>query len=170
MSINFEEAWKNLSSHDHGHDFEEDGPDGDESQASEHHSFEADDIGSEQIDKNISILFDLKEISKRDEIAKELFEDFLRSLLRYVGMIDRLSLARLDRENSDRLIREKADENRRFAHEAWLANANALSRYCAKLGIDNSWLSVLGSSRTEQTNWALSVISTARKMALNERG
>jgi hypothetical protein len=100
-----------------------------------------------------------------DKIIKSLYESFLKSLLRYVSTIDGLSLARLE-EVFDKKTVEEADINRRRAHESWISSANALSRYFYKMGLDNSWRNVIGSTRIEQTKWAESVSNIARKIVL----
>jgi hypothetical protein len=160
MSINLNEAWGHLSSHENGHDF----PEADENNSTTG-NIEGYDIASEEIDKDISSLFELKSISKKDKITKDLFNDLLKSLLRYIETIDKLSLARLDKE-TDIITENQADHSRRAAHDSLISNANALSRYCVKIGIDNSWRNVIGYERKNQTNWVLSVASMARKMAL----
>jgi len=160
MSINLNEAWSHLSSHENGHDF----PDSDVENSTTK-NIEGYDPDSEETNKNISSLFDIREISKKDEMAQGLFNDFLKSLLGYLQAIDRLSLARRDKE-VDKATENQADHARRIAHDSWISSANALSRYCVKLGIDNSWRSVIGLDRKSQTNWVLSVSSMARKMAL----
>ncbi|MCX6717474.1 MAG: hypothetical protein NTU76_02250 [Candidatus Taylorbacteria bacterium] len=161
MSLNLNEAWEHLSSHEKGHDF----PDFGEEEKPTTPKIEGYDLSSVEIDKNISSLFDLKEVSKIDGIAKELFDDFLKSLLRYISTIDNLTLARMDKE-IDRITKNQADHSRRMAHDSWMSNANALSRYCESKSIDNSWRDVIGYERKVQTNWVLSVSNMARKMAL----
>ena len=156
--FNFREAWGHLSGHENGHDFEE-------TPQSPHHDLITDSISTERINKNHLVLSDIKNISNKDKITKDLFADFLKSLLRYISTIDTLTLARMDKE-VDQITKSQADENRRVAHDSWISNTNALSRYCAKMGIDNEWRNVIGSSRVEQTNWAISVADFAREMAL----
>lgn len=160
MAINFNEAWSHLSGHEKGHDFLED-----DDKNTTTKNIEGYDLESEEADKNISSLFDIKEISNTDEIAKELYNGFMKSLLGYIQAIDKLTSARKDKE-SDAITKNQADHARRIAHDSWLSSANALSRYCDKLGLDNTWRSVIGFDRKKQTNWVLSVSSMARKMAL----
>jgi hypothetical protein len=157
---NFEGAWKNLAEHDNGYDFDL-GPEEDNS----HIHGSSSEIIKSIAERNISSLLEIEESSRRDEIMKELFADFLKGLLRYIFTIDSLSLARINGKESRKVMGE-ADKNRRIAHEAWISDVNALSRYFVKLGIDNSWRNVLGSTRDEQTGWALSVAKTARDIAL----
>jgi hypothetical protein len=160
---NFEGAWRNLA------DYEKEGDDFpvDDLMGNSHsqHNEIRERIGSERTRKNIQSLLEIEGSLKKDEIMKELFQDFLKSLLRYVGTIDNLSLSRMDSESSPVMLGE-ADKNRRIAHEAWISCANSLSRYFVKCGIDNSWRNVLGSTRNEQTEWALSVAETVRELAL----
>jgi hypothetical protein len=155
--FNFREAWSHLNEYEGGrHDFEDD----------EREKIHPNIENTDNLNKNISNFLEMKEISDRDEILKNLFNNFLKSLLRYIYTIDTLSLARRSADDEDNSLKNAADKNRRIAHDSWMSDTNALSRYYAKLGIDNSWRNVIGFSRIEQTNWALSVSKFARKMAM----
>ncbi len=153
---NFREAWGHLGEYEHGgHEFED--------EKTDIHS------GIENIDnlnKNISDFLEMKNICFKDKVLKGLFNEFLKYLLRYIHTVDTLSLARRSVDDEDNSSKATADKNRRIAHDSWMSDTNALSRYYAKLGIDNSWRNVIGFNRIEQTNWALSVSSFARKMAM----
>lgn len=154
---NFREAWGHLGEYEHGgHEFEDD----------EKTKIHPDVENVDSLNKNISDFLEMKNTSSKDKVLKGLFVEFLRSLLRYLHTIDTLSLARRSTDDEDNSSKALADKNRRIAHDSWMSDVNALSRYYAKLGIDNSWRNVIGFNRTEQTNWALSVSSFARKMAM----
>jgi hypothetical protein len=67
-------------------------------------------------------------------------------------MIDNLSLVRAN--GADLETVSQADRMRSIAHDALISNLNIMSRYCAKLGIDNEWRFVLGLDRKQITAWA----------------
>jgi len=145
LDSDFLKSWSHLDNYEKGTDF----VDGEE-KLNTHHDTENEDVSIEKLNKNFLMLSDIKKMSEKDKISKDLFVDFIKSLLRYISTIDSLTLARMDKE-VDNITKGKADENRRIAHESWVSNMNALSRYFAKIGIDNEWRNVIGFNRTEQT-------------------
>jgi hypothetical protein len=73
----------------------------------------------------------------------------------------------IQRKNKDY---ENTDEAQRNTHEALMADLDILSREFAKFGLDNKWRIMIGSSRDQVANWALTVAPYLRKDVLSEKG
>lgn len=125
-------------------------------------------ITRDQKRKAISEFNIMEKISKIDDNAKSLFDEIVKSLFRYISTIDNLSKRKIDIKEGLAAAeeREGSDRARTNSHEALISCLNAYSRYCRKIGVDNSWRGVLGLERTDVTRWALAVAEHAQSVVL----
>ncbi len=158
--MNFTESWKDLSEFESGHDHIEQVGMG----------LEYEKILAEQQNtrekESASIFLDMQEQSEKDETAKELFHDILTKSLHYVDSVDHHSESRIKKEGVDEV--ETSGKSRTRAHNALIDSINIYSRYCKKMGLDNSWRSMLGLDREEITKWALNTAHLVRRELLKK--
>ena len=109
----------------------------------------------------LNAYYQIKEIADRNAMGKKLVTGLQRSLLRYIGTIDTLSMSLVTNQSGEE--KQAADEARTRAHNALISDLNIISRFCEKNKIDNSWRNVVGSDRKEITLWALAVSPTIKK-------
>lgn len=130
------ESWGDLSSREsEGHDFDE--------------------LATRQEEKAEIAYTKIKNIKDHSKIASELVKSIQESIVRYVKTIDKLSSAKIKKE--DPKEREEADLARRLAYNALISNLDILNRYCVKNNLDRSWRDVVGLERKQVTTWALAI-------------
>lgn len=159
----FEDAWRKLTRYQNdGDDFDQP----EEPQKLEVVLKEDKKEPPERVSEHVKTYRQMEEISKKDSELNILFRDIKMSVLRYIEAIDSLSLARANGADPETI--NQADRMRSIAHNALISNINIMSRYCAKLGIDNEWRFVLGLDRKQITAWALEIFPIVIK-ELKER-
>jgi hypothetical protein len=156
------ERWKEVTEHEHTGHFEE------PSHFSSEEPVSRVEL-SATMRKSIAVYKDM--VSKFegggvDEDLSNLFKDIKEKVLMYNVAIARLKIVRLEKEktSSDDVKAETqiADRARKTAHDALIDSLNILSRYCHKVGVDNSWRSVIGLQREDVTTWARDIASEVR--------
>ncbi len=92
-------------------------------------------------------------------VLHEATAELEKAIGRYAESVTALSYAKSGKLSKDVLI--AADNHRRLCHNSLIDSLNLLSREYKKLGIDNTWRSaIIGDSRREAGDWALSVART----------
>lgn len=126
------------------------------------------ELNSENEDNGwaIDAYLDMEKNSKFDLNTNQLFKDVQKSVLTYITKIDRLTETKL--KGAEPKIREGDDHSRKLAHDSLIDSLNALSRYYKKNNLDNEWRRVVGSHRSEVTQWAKNVVGFINKHSLIE--
>ncbi len=131
----FNESWHDLGEHEHGDDFE--------------------DLAVRHEEKTNLVYQRIKKLEGHSKMSGVLVRDIEDGIVRYIKAVDKLSLAKINNEEKDE--KKRADEARRFAHNALIDSLNILNRYCVKNGLDTGWRNMVGLDRDQVRDWALVV-------------
>ena len=83
LDSDFLKSWSHLDNYEKGTDF----VDGEE-KLNTHHDTENEDVSIEKLNKNFLMLSDIKKMSEKDKISKDLFVDFIKSLFKSTYLCD----------------------------------------------------------------------------------
>ncbi len=104
----------------------------------------------------------------RPELVRQ-FKEVEKVILRYAETIARLSRVRLEYDAfEERVEIERADQNRRIAHNRLISEIDILARWFGKAGFDNRWRDKIGLSREEVGAWAFAVAPFLKGETLKE--
>jgi hypothetical protein len=126
-----------------------------------------------EIPRDVEIFSHIKEETASDPELGQLFRGMQSAVMRYAEIVNAHSHFYAKQRIFDEADRDRAmelDQRRHFAHESMMDSLNALSRACAKAGIDNSWRNDVGLERDKIGMWSLVVADHLKREALSQAG
>lgn len=126
-----------------------------------------------EIPREVEIFSHIKEETESNPDLGGLFRGMQSAIMRYAEIVNAHSHFYAKQRIFDEADRDRAmelDQRRHFAHESMMDSLNALSRACAKAGIDNSWRNDVGLERDKIGMWSLAVADHLKREALRQAG
>ena len=105
--------------------------------------------------KSFELWVEIQGKSEKNKDLQEACADLKESIIRYYKSVVRLE--RAEGQSFEKEDIERADHDRRIAHEALIDKLNFLSREFANAGLDNHWRKEIGLDRDTAGIWSYNI-------------